>query len=163
MADPAAPFTWNDMFLLGYGPMDDTHREFVDIVSALLNSPDADVAGHLEAFARHAETHFEQEREWMESTDFPARGCHVDEHNAVMKSVRDVQQMVAAGDVDEARALAKALADWFPGHADYMDSALAHWMSKRSYGGKPVVLRRNVLPAEEKELALMPAEKRESA
>ena len=141
------------MFLLGYGPMDDTHREFVDIVSALLNSPDADVAGHLEAFARHAETHFEQEREWMESTDFPARGCHVDEHNAVMKSVRDVQQMVAAGDVDEARALAKALADWFPGHADYMDSALAHWMSKRSYGGKPVVLRRNVLPAEKQESA----------
>jgi hemerythrin len=146
MQNPAdKPFVWNDMFLLGYTPMDDTHREFVEIVQAILTAPDADIPGHLEAFARHAESHFEQERQWMESTEFPARGCHVDEHEAVMKSVRDVQKIVAEGDVDEARALAKALADWFPGHADYMDSALAHWMSKRSYGGKPVVIRRNVL------------------
>jgi hemerythrin len=141
-------FSWNDMFLLGYAPMDEVHREFVDIVNALLNAPDAEVAGHLEAFARHAESHFEQEREWMEKTEFPARGCHVDEHEAVMKSVRGVQEIVAAGNFAEARSLAKALKDWFPGHADYMDSALAAWMSKRSYGGKPVVVRRNVLNAE---------------
>ena len=25
-----------------------------------------------------------------------------------------------------------------------MDSALSHWMAKKSWGGKPVVLRRNV-------------------
>ena len=141
-------FTWNDMFLLGYAPMDETHREFVEIVNAILGAPDEAIAGHLEAFARHAETHFEQEREWMEKTEFPARGCHVDEHEAVMKSVRDVQAIVAGGETAEARSLAKALADWFPGHADYMDSALAHWMSKRSYGGKPVVVRRNVLNQE---------------
>lgn len=138
------PFTWNDMFLLGYPPMDDTHREFVDIVNAILSADDADVAGHLEAFAQHAERHFEQEREWMEGTDFPAAGCHADEHNAVMKSVRDVQGIVAGGDVQEARSLAKALQDWFPGHADYMDSALAQWMAKRSFGGKPIVVRRNM-------------------
>jgi hemerythrin len=142
------PFTWTDMFLLGYPPMDDTHREFVDIVNALLSAPDAELPGHLEAFAKHAEAHFSQEHEWMEATEFPARQCHVDEHNAVLKSVREVQQVVAQGDVAEARSLAKALADWFPGHADYMDSALAHWMSKRTYGGKPVVVRRNVIGAE---------------
>jgi hemerythrin len=141
-------FSWNDMFLLGYAPMDETHREFVEIVNAILSAPDEAVAGQLEAFAKHAETHFEQEREWMEKTEFPARGCHVDEHEAVMKSVRDVQAIVAGGETAEARSLAKALADWFPGHADYMDSALAHWMSKRSYGGKPVVVRRNVLNQE---------------
>ena len=140
-------FAWSDMFLLGYAPMDDVHREFVDIVSALLKAPDAEIAAHLESFVKHAESHFEKERDWMEKTEFPARGCHVDEHEAVMKSVRDVQGIVAAGNFDEARSLAKALRDWFPGHADYMDSALAHWMSKRNYGGKPVVVRRNVLGA----------------
>ena len=44
----------------------------------------------------------------------------------------------------EGRRLAAALADWFPGHAFHRDSALAHWMVKRSFGGKPVVLRRNL-------------------
>ncbi|MEO7402205.1 MAG: hemerythrin, partial [Burkholderiales bacterium] len=48
----------------------------------------------------------------------------------------------AAGEIDAARRLAKELRDWFPGHAQHLDSALAHWMFKRSYGGKPVVLRR---------------------
>ena len=145
---PAMPsaedFSWTDAYLLGYPPMDDTHREFVEIVGALLGADDTAVAGHLETFARHAEAHFSQEHEWMETTAFPAMQCHVDEHNAVMKSVREVQQIVAAGDVAQGRSLATALADWFPGHADYMDSALAHWMSKKKHGGKPVVLRRNL-------------------
>ena len=137
-------FSWTDAYLLGYPPMDNTHREFVEIVSALLAADDPAVAGHLEAFARHAETHFSQEHEWMEKTEFPAMQCHIDEHNAVMKSVREVQEIVAAGDAAQGRSLAKALADWFPGHADYMDSALAAWMSKKTHGGKPVVLRRNL-------------------
>ena len=145
---PAMPsaeeFSWTYAYLLGYSPMDDTHREFVEIVGALLGAEDAALAVHLEAFARHAEAHFSQEREWMETTAFPAMQCHVDEHNAVMKSVREVQQIVAAGDAAQGRSLATALADWFPGHADYMDSALAHWMSKKKHGGKPVVLRRNL-------------------
>jgi hypothetical protein len=42
------------------------------------------------------------------------------------------------------RRLGSELAAWFPGHADYLDSALAHWMCKRTLGGKPVVLRRNI-------------------
>ena len=40
-------------------------------------------------------------------------------------------------------ALAQALADWFPGHATYLDSALAHWMFHRRFGGKPVVIHRS--------------------
>ncbi len=35
------------------------------------------------------------------------------------------------------------LADWFPRHTAHLDSALAHWMSKKNFGGKPVVLRRS--------------------
>jgi hypothetical protein len=46
--------------------------------------------------------------------------------------------------VAEGRRRVAALADWFPG-TPQMDSALSHWMVKRSHGGKPVVLRRNVL------------------
>jgi hemerythrin len=44
------------------------------------------------------------------------------------------------------RGLVTALEEWFPGHADYLDSALAKWMVKQSFGGErvaPVVLRRN--------------------
>jgi hemerythrin len=139
------PFPWTDTYLLGYGPMDETHREFVDLVNALLTCDDPAFAAHLEAFARHAEAHFAEEDAWMERTDFPPKDCHIQEHAAVMHSVRQVMEIVRSGNVAEGRRLAAALADWFPGHAFHLDSALSHWMVKRSHGGKPVVLRRNVL------------------
>lgn len=135
-------FRWDDSYLLGYAPMDDTHRQFVDALDALLASDDAQLAARLEAFQRQANAHFSEENEWMQSTGFPPRQCHVDEHAAVMKSVSWVLDAVRLGDLAEGRRLAAALADWFPGHAFHLDSALAHWMVKRAYGGKPVVLRR---------------------
>lgn len=141
-------FKWSDSYLLGYAPMDDTHREFVDLLHGLLNCADGELAARLEAFARHTEAHFADEDGWMARTDFPPRECHADEHAAVLKSVHEVLEVVKQGNVAEGRRLAAALADWFPGHAFHLDSALAHWMVKRSHGGKPVVLRRNVLARE---------------
>lgn len=135
---------WTDAFLLGFDPMDDTHHEFVDIVNAMLTCPDEAVAGHLRRFEQHAVTHFQQELDWMKSTSFPSTDCHDDEHMAVLKSVREALPLVEAGNVAIGRSLAQALADWFPGHADYLDSALAQWMVKRRTGGAPVVIRRNI-------------------
>ncbi|WP_348683936.1 bacteriohemerythrin [Acidovorax soli] len=140
---------WSDRYLLGHNGMDDTHREFVECVAALQLAQEADLAECLAAFETHAVEHFEQERLWMDSTAFPAAQCHVDEHTAVLDSVHEVQEMLrqgAAGQV--ARDLARALADWFPGHADYMDASLAQWLVKRSHGGVPVVLRRRLDPVD---------------
>lgn len=135
-------FAWDDRYLLGHGPMDDTHREFVTLVDALLTVPDAGLEQALAAFAEHAVVHFEQEDRWMKGSDFPATDCHIDEHAKVLASVREVQQELAEGNVQLVRELAVALMDWFPGHADYMDSALATWLVKRSHGGAPLVFRR---------------------
>ena len=76
----AATFEWDDRYLLGHRAMDDTHREFVDLVDSLLTVGDQDFAAALDAFARHAEGHFEEENRLMDQHDFPARGCHADEH-----------------------------------------------------------------------------------
>lgn len=136
---------WSDAFLLGHAPMDDTHREFVECLTALRAAPDADVAARLADLQAHAVRHFADEDRWMRDTDFPPRDCHIDEHAKVLHSIEQVRVLVdEEGDVAEARRLADALADWFPGHADWLDSALAHWMCKRAYGGKPVVLRRDL-------------------
>ena len=145
-APPATgePLHWHDGLLLGYAPMDAVHEEFVQCVCALQEAPDADLPHLLEQFAQHAERHFGEEDRWMEETGFPARECHIDEHAAVMKSVREVQHLLAQGNTAVCRRLAQELANWFPGHADYLDSALAHWMCKQRLGGKPVVIRRDL-------------------
>jgi hemerythrin len=78
----------------------------------------------------------------MRETDFPARDCHIDEHAAVLKSSGEVLALALNGNTSEPRRFVEELARWFPGHATYLDSALAAWMCKRQYGGKPVVLHR---------------------
>ena len=140
--DETQGFPWDDRYLLGHNPMDDTHREFVALVHALLTVADAALPAALDAFARHAEAHFAEENRWMEADGYPARECHVDEHAKVLASVREVQDELAAGNVALCRDLARALMDWFPGHADYMDSALATWLVKQAHGGRPLVLKR---------------------
>jgi hemerythrin len=137
---------WDDSLLLGFGPMDKVHAEFVDLLGQLRRVPDGEVAPILDILAAHTREHFEMENKWMTETEFPARQCHIDEHNAVLKSVEEVRQLVADGNPVAVRPLAEALEDWFPAHADYLDSALSHWMCMRRSGGKPVVLRRSAVP-----------------
>lgn len=146
MTAPAATDTihWADTFLLGHQEMDDVHHEFVTLLGQLQAAPRAGIATLLEALASHTRDHFEMENAWMRETEFPPRDCHIDEHAAVMKSIDEVRARVALGDYEDVASLADALAAWFPGHADYLDSALAQWMCKRRFGGKPVVLRRSL-------------------
>ncbi|MGS0756954.1 hemerythrin, partial [Roseateles sp. GG27B] len=63
---------------------------------------------------------------------------------AVLESVEAVQGLLAQGNVAICRELVEQLAEWFPKHADQLDSALAHWMFSKTMGGKPVVLRRGL-------------------
>ncbi|MFT4048092.1 MAG: hemerythrin domain-containing protein [Solimonas sp.] len=147
MSSAAPAFAWSDRYKLGYERMDDTHRDFVEKVNALLTAGDDALPARLDDFIAHAEAHFGEEKEWMQTTGFPAADCHIDEHAAVMKSVYEVRDLLAAEPGERAikatRSLAQALVDWFPGHATYLDSALSAWMCKRVYGARPVVFHRD--------------------
>ncbi|MEM5388817.1 hemerythrin domain-containing protein [Paraburkholderia phymatum] len=136
---------WSDEFLLGYPAMDDTHRDFVCCVVALRDASETEFFGRLQDMVTHCEQHFDQEAQWMRTTEFPAAQCHMDEHEAVLRSLRAALQFIAKGGAhSRVASVALALADWFPGHATYMDAALSHWISKRTFGGIPVVLRRQL-------------------
>jgi hemerythrin-like metal-binding protein len=138
----ATTLEWGDALLLGHDPMDELHEEFVDLARGLQAATDIQLPAALQAMERHLQQHFAEENQWMRETAFPPRDCHIDEHAAVLKSVHEVQALLAQGNVAICRELVKALVEWFPGHATHLDSALAHWLSKRRFGGKPIVLRR---------------------
>lgn len=142
--NPAARIQWSDNFLLGFGPMDAIHQEFVSCIAAIQEAADAQLPDLMHQLIMHTREHFGEEDDWMRSTQFPARECHMNEHAAVMKSLHEVQALLNQGDTAVCRRLAVELAKWFPGHADYLDVALAHWMCKQRMGGKPVVLRPSV-------------------
>jgi hemerythrin-like metal-binding protein len=124
--------------------MDDLHEEFVDLIGHMQSAEPEQLDELLELLATHLHRHFDIENTWMIETDFPPRDCHIDEHAAVLKSVDQVREQLRGGNVEICRRLVDELANWFPSHADHLDSALAHWMSKIRFGGKPVVLRRSL-------------------
>jgi hemerythrin len=134
-------FEWRDDYALGHDAMDNTHREFVACVDALLHAEDNALAAALDAFADHARRHFAEEDLAMRQTAYGSAGCHVDEHAAVLKSVDEVRTALARGNTAVVRAFAHALADWFPEHARVMDMGLARWLVQRRLGGSPVVIR----------------------
>ncbi|MFJ1470037.1 bacteriohemerythrin [Massilia orientalis] len=137
---------WNDAMLLGHGPTDHAHQEFVHVVKALAACNAVTALGCLQAVEAHLLSHFESERQWMVQTDYPNMDCHLDEHQKVLDTVLEVNRLAKAGQVGlrDVRRLAAALADWFPKHATYLDSALSAWITKRRHGGAPVILRRDI-------------------
>lgn len=137
-------YSWHDGLALGYFEMDETHHEFVLRVNALLVAPDEELGAVLQDLKTHLNAHFQQEDGWMIKSDFPAKECHINEHKAVLETVAKIEVLLEQGDVAVCRKLADELMDWFPGHANYLDSALAHWLCKRMHGGAPLVLRRNM-------------------
>lgn len=138
------PLAWNDALLLGHQRMDGVHEEFVVLLARVQAADDTEILGLFEELAAHTREHFELENQWMRETNFPPRDCHMDEHAAVLRSIEQVRAVAAQGDLEEVRRLAAALAGWFPGHADYLDSALAAWLCHRRHGGIPVVVRRGI-------------------
>lgn len=141
--DPEAPPAAHSPAELGYAPMDGLHAEF-ELLLARANAPGSpDWVALLAEIDAHLRSHFEAEDGWMTSTGFPPRECHMDEHAAVLKSSAEVLALARQGETGPAPSFVAELARWFPGHADYLDSALAAWMCKRQFGGKPVVLHRS--------------------
>ena len=124
MANKQIP--WQDEWTLNHPKMDETHQEFIAEINHMLAVPDSEMLAAVDRFIEHTVEHFEQERVWMESTNFPPKGCHIGEHDRVLAIVQQVRQMVEVGDYAIGRRLAEELVPWFNQHAQTMDAALAY-------------------------------------
>lgn len=136
-------FCWKDELLLGNTRMDEEHRTFALLIRSLLDAPDDALAVALDELVVHATQHFEEEDAWMRKLSFPAQACHMQEHAAVLMSAAGVRRRLCDGEFRVVRQFAAELAAWFPPHLQHLDSALAHWICKHAWGGKPLVFRRN--------------------
>jgi len=127
-----AAITWTETLALQQPRMDDTHREFVDLlcqVETAVEGPLAELVDRFAAFVAHTEAHFAQEERWMVTLGFDPQNCHAFQHTHVLDVLREVQRrLVQDSDVATVRMLVPELAQWFPAHAQNMDAALADTM-----------------------------------
>jgi hemerythrin-like metal-binding protein len=131
VSQPLLP--WSAQLALGQSVMDDTHREFVDLLNRVAAAPEQDLLASLDAFITHTEQHFGEEERWMQEFAFPPLHCHQGEHANVLEVIREVRRRVADGQVQLGATLTQALAEWFPQHAGSMDAVLAMYMKEIGY------------------------------
>ena len=124
---------WSEELVLDRGTMDDTHREFIDLLNRLADAPDKKMLAALDEFIRHTEEHFAQEQRWMEQMTYPPLTCHVREHDGVLETAHEVRRRVAAGETRFGQVLARAVAEWFSNHAASMDAVLALYMKEKGF------------------------------
>ena len=124
---------WSAELELGQPAMDETHREFVDMLNAVADAADADLLRRLDEFIAHTDAHFAQENAWMVDIMFPPIHCHKGEHDNVIGLMREVRDRVAAGQLELGRVLARELPEWFRLHASTMDAALAQVIKAVGY------------------------------
>ena len=128
---------WSDELVLDEGVIDDTHKEFVDLLNRMYDAPDDQLLAILDEFIAHTESHFAQEQRWMEELAFPPLSCHVNEHEGVMEITREVRQRTVDGDTRYGKVLAQGIAEWFANHAATMDLMLAQYIKQCGYVPTP--------------------------
>ena len=128
---------WNDALVLDKGIMDETHREFIDLLNRLADAADDEMLAVLDQFIAHTQDHFAQEQQWMEQLAFPPLACHAREHEGVLETAHEVRRRALAGETRFGRVLAAAVAEWFANHAASMDHVLALYMKEKGYDPKP--------------------------
>lgn len=146
-----ASLAWSDALVLDLDFMDDTHREFVDLLAQVERSQDAELLGHFEALIAHTDDHFGREDRWMRDTQFSSSNCHTLQHTVVLQVMREgLKRGHEQNDLDLVRQMAKELGVWFPQHAQSMDAALALHLRRVGYDEKTgTVLTPDALPQDE--------------
>lgn len=120
---PALP--WSEGLALGLPFMDDTHKEFVELLARAEASDDASLPAAWDELVAHTADHFGREDEWMLATGFSLGNCHSTHHKVVLQVLREGAVRAHQGDLAPARQMIQELAAWFPQHAQTMDAALA--------------------------------------
>ena len=126
--------TWSDDLVMNMDTMDATHREFVDLLAATELASEAQLLQSFTELIAHTETHFGGENQWMQDSAFGPGGCHTDEHDMILKVMREA---LRRGQVDNnlslVRQLTSELAIWFDNHAKSMDAVLAMYLKEVQY------------------------------
>ncbi len=125
---------WSDALSLELDFMDNTHREFVDLLAATELADDDTVLERFSALIDHTDDHFGREDQWMKDTHFSSSNCHAMQHNVVLQVMREgLKRGQEQGDLKMVRQMAHELGIWFPQHAQTMDAALALHLRRVGY------------------------------
>ena len=134
---------------LGDPALDTEHRELEQLIAQLADASAERMVDCLDALTARAADHFAAEDRDLREMKSGDVGCHLDEHAAVLKSLREVRDLIQADpasprSIHLVAGLSSELQRWLPEHVFAMDAGIANQRSRRRLGGLPVVISRRL-------------------
>ena len=125
--------TWSDELVLGDARTDTTHQEFIDLVNATTAATSEEKLSAYRSLLDHTVEHFAQEERWMQACGVQPDFCHFGQHNSVLEVMREVERRALTGELAYIDSMIEALVEWFPMHAQSMDTALVAFLLEQGF------------------------------
>jgi hemerythrin-like metal-binding protein len=130
-----AYFEWADDLVIDNGPIDQDHRQLVDLVNELHTATSqgcgqAIVARILDELIRYTVDHLQREEQLMASLNFPNLVQHKAGHDKFMEQVRDLKKKYDGGSITVASQLSTTLRDWLSLHIRRNDKEILTFHKK---------------------------------
>lgn len=120
---------------LGMDEMDNTHREFIAQVAALIASGNDEFPALFQALVNHTREHFTAEGQLMRASKYKGLPEHESEHHRVLGELQQLNRTLKRGHLPLVRAYVKeGLPEWFDTHLAMMDAALVMHLKKQALG-----------------------------
>ena len=117
---------------LGMEEMDNTHREFITQVDALISASNAEFPALFQALVTHTREHFMAEGRLMRESKYRGLPEHEAEHHRVLGELQQLNRTLKRGHLPLVRAYVKeGLPEWFDTHLSMMDGALVAFLKKQ--------------------------------
>jgi hemerythrin-like metal-binding protein len=110
-------------YVVGYEPMDESHREISALVEGLGTA--ADQGERLLALHELLLRHCADEERWMRESAYPEAAAHQREHEMLLEVVAEVRRRFDSGDAEAVDRLARQMPLWLVRHGESMDTGLA--------------------------------------
>ena len=128
--------SWDDSFSVGFDPIDDQHKELVNMTGELFQACEQGVIAadmvFLETIRKaldYAETHFADEEEYMRKVNYPHLDEQEKQHDAFVAEVQKSIEEFEAGNI-EPIDMARFLKKWLLNHIAVSDKRYAPYLAK---------------------------------
>lgn len=127
---------WDDCLSLNVKRVDDQHRQMVEMVNELLEKlhqgkGEEVVRPLLAKLREYTVYHFHDEEAFMEEIGYPERGEHHQEHERLVKRVKQFQRDIYEQRTVEPAALLSFLKDWLLDHILKMDMQIGKFVQEK--------------------------------
>jgi len=130
-------FKWKDSYRVGMQPLDDQHKQLMEMVHDLYNAMRAgrgnEVLGSLfNNLLEYTRTHFAAEEELMRQCGFPGLSEHRQLHERLTRQVLESAEQFRAGKTGMPVHTAMFLKEWLVDHIQVMDKKYVPFMSSKT-------------------------------